>query len=296
MPPLGLPEYPEVSLSPAVSDASWSRDAGNDKGTKLSLQPCLAQTEQEKVRKRLLASAASPAAARLKSAKRRPPVQRLASPQHRRGTATTPHLKHQGIESHALDLWHRVGCKGLVVRLGIEPVADPRPRPTGTALALLRTGSADPELLQPLQLGLGVIAQLLHLPCKAGARSVREQPGPPTPLATAEMGPLRQHPPCPLGLWEEPEHSQPAPTPPHPTPTAQHCQGTGPASHQQNNQNPPPPTRELQMLGAGPRPGTCGRPADTPTSRPAAAPESRAPPAPAMARQAPSAGAPRPFT
>lgn len=83
------------------------------------------------------------------------------TPSPRRGTH---YQQHHGIQSHPLDLWHRVRSKGFQVRLGVEAETNPWSRPTGAALPLLCAGAADPELLQALQFALRVVTHLLHLP------------------------------------------------------------------------------------------------------------------------------------
>lgn len=75
-----------------------------------------------------------------------------------------PHLQHQCIQGYPPNLRDGIGGEGLVVRFGIEAEADARACAACSAFPLLGTGLTDPELLQPLQFGLGVVAHLLHLP------------------------------------------------------------------------------------------------------------------------------------
>lgn len=81
------------------------------------------------------------------------------------------HLQDEGVQSHSVDFRHRIRCEGIVVRFSVQAVTDSWTSTTSSALPLLRAGSADPELLQTLHLGLWVKAHFLHLPCKTGQSS-----------------------------------------------------------------------------------------------------------------------------
>lgn len=76
------------------------------------------------------------------------------------------HLEDQRVQSHSVDLRDRVRSEGVIVGLRVEAVTDARTRPSGSAFPLLRAGSADPELLQALHLGLRIETHFLHLSCK----------------------------------------------------------------------------------------------------------------------------------
>lgn len=72
-------------------------------------------------------------------------------------------LQDQGVQRDPLDLGSRVLAEGIVVGLCVHPEADSGARAPCPPLALLGTGTAEPEFLQPAHLTGAVKTHLLHL-------------------------------------------------------------------------------------------------------------------------------------
>lgn len=76
------------------------------------------------------------------------------------------YLKNEGVQSHSVNFRHGIRRKGIVVGFRIEAITHTGTCTTRSTLPLLRTGSANPELPQPLHLGLGVVTHFLYFSCR----------------------------------------------------------------------------------------------------------------------------------